>query len=99
MGTLLFELSILTPPLLGVCCVLGKNLYYHSGGPGIILSNNCLMKLQPFLNTMTEKWLTIWEKSKKYFIVMNENTNESKIEDISNNENSKLSDSIKLFNP
>tara|TARA_Y100000591_G_scaffold104164_1_gene88547 strand:+ start:686 stop:1444 length:759 start_codon:yes stop_codon:yes gene_type:complete len=47
--------------------VLGKNLYYHSGGPGIILSNNCLMKLQPFLNTMTEKWLTIWEKSKKYF--------------------------------
>jgi len=43
--------------------VFNKSYYYHSGGPGIILSNECLKKIYPFLGNLTTKWREICEES------------------------------------
>jgi len=39
--------------------VSNKHLYYHSGGPGFILSNQLLSKLYPKLENMVEEWAKI----------------------------------------
>jgi hypothetical protein len=33
--------------------------YFHSGGPGFIISNQCLNQLYPFLNDFTDQWINI----------------------------------------
>lgn len=39
---------------------IGDTLYYfHSGGPGFIISNECLKQLYPYLNDLTDKWIDI----------------------------------------
>jgi len=39
----------------------GINYYFHSGGPGFILTSKCLGNLYPFLNNMTDNWVQICE--------------------------------------
>ena len=36
-----------------------KQCYYHTGGPGFILTQKCLQKLSPLLNTLMTDWLNI----------------------------------------
>ena len=39
--------------------ICDKSYYFHSGGPGFIISSSCLEKLYPFLSDLTEKWIEI----------------------------------------
>jgi hypothetical protein len=36
-----------------------KNIYFHSGGAGFLLTNGCLDKLYPILENACDKWITI----------------------------------------
>jgi hypothetical protein len=36
-----------------------KKIYFHSGGPGFILTNGCLKKLYPLLDNITDNWIKI----------------------------------------
>ena len=36
-----------------------KPVYFHSGGPGIILSNGCMIRLYPYLENMFNEWTVI----------------------------------------
>lgn len=47
--------------------VLGREMYYHSGGAGLLFSNGCLKKLHPHFESMENIWYDVWEKSKIYF--------------------------------
>jgi hypothetical protein len=40
-----------------------EKLYFHSGGPGFILSKTCLQKIYPRLESILEEWLTICNKN------------------------------------
>ena len=43
--------------------VIGKkNLYFHSGGPGFILSHTCIHKMYRFLDTFMETWIEVCNK-------------------------------------
>ena len=37
----------------------GKNYYFHSGGPGFIITYNCLKKIYNLLDNLMEKWINI----------------------------------------
>ena len=39
-----------------------KCLYYHSGGPGFVLSHTCIHKMYPFLDTFMETWINVCNK-------------------------------------
>ena len=39
--------------------ICGKQIYFHSGGPGFILSYMCLSKLYPLLENLVENWIKI----------------------------------------
>lgn len=43
--------------------ISGKSYYFHSGGPGFIISNECLKKLYPYLNNLTDNWTKICKDS------------------------------------
>lgn len=34
-------------------------VYFHSGGPGFVLTNSCLKKIYPMCNDLTDKWIEI----------------------------------------
>jgi hypothetical protein len=36
-----------------------KTLYFHSGGPGFVLTYECLQKIYPICSNLTEKWIEI----------------------------------------
>jgi hypothetical protein len=36
-----------------------KTYYFHSGGPGFLITKKCLQKLHPFLHDLMEKWINI----------------------------------------
>lgn len=36
-----------------------RSYYFHSGGPGFILTTECLNQLYPYLDTLTDKWIDI----------------------------------------
>jgi len=39
--------------------ILGKTVYFHSGGPGFIISWECLRLLYPKLDNIVEEWIDI----------------------------------------
>ena len=45
--------------------MLDKNYYFHSGGPGFILSRKCLELLVPYFGNMTNEWIDLCEKTKQ----------------------------------
>ena len=42
--------------------VNGQTIYFHSGGPGFVISWSCLEKMSPKLSTMTEDWHDVCRK-------------------------------------
>lgn len=40
--------------------------YFHSGGPGFIITKNCLEKIYPYCDSMTDNWLDICKRSNIY---------------------------------
>jgi hypothetical protein len=37
--------------------ILNKNIYFHSGGPGFIITFSCLEKLYPLLENIIPNWI------------------------------------------
>jgi len=42
----------------------GQSYFFHSGGPGFIISFPCLKKMYPYLENLTDIWITICKESK-----------------------------------
>ena len=54
----------------GCIRTIGDRAYYfHSGGPGFIISNICLQKLYPFLNDLMEKWINICSINNVHYLI------------------------------
>lgn len=43
--------------------ILGKNIYYHSGGPGFVITQECLRLLYPKLETLMDDWSDVCSKN------------------------------------
>ncbi len=41
-----------------------KSYYFHSGGPGFIITKNCLQKLYPLLDNLMDDWINVCNENK-----------------------------------
>ena len=46
-----------------------KLYYYHSGGPGFVITHSCLGKLYPFLDTIMNEWITICKENNVEYLI------------------------------
>ena len=45
-----------------------KTYYFHSGGPGFVLTYECLEKIYPMCSNLTEKWIEICKNNNADFL-------------------------------
>lgn len=55
----------------GMECYIGdKNYYFHSGGPGFIITYNCLSKIYDSLYNLMENWINVCNQNKVSYLIV-----------------------------